>query len=318
MKTILLRPADPERDFGEIDALFSKEQDEPASESNLKADYDEHKSRIIRLMVAEDEEGELLGFNWAVRSRFDASEVYFFLIVKPEQRRRGVGSRLYEDLVQSAQEEGAKKLLVKIRDDCPECRLFAEKRGFTGRSHYVNLVLDLDVLDIRPHDDVISSLKDGGFLFTTMEELGNTVDAQRKLYVLNDTTAMEMPGSDGRHVWPSFEDFQKRVCQADWYKPAGQIVAIDTATDTWSAMSAITRFNGNDYAFNLHTGVDKLYRGRKLEQAVLLLALRYARDELKVKSVHTDENVQNLPMIAVYQKLGYTQKPGIISMEKNL
>jgi RimJ/RimL family protein N-acetyltransferase len=83
-------------------------------------------------------------------------------------------------------------------------------------------------------------------------------------------------------------------------------------------MSAITRFNGNDYAFNLHTGVDKLYRGRKLEQAVLLLALRYARDELKVKSVHTDENVQNLPMIAVYQKLGYTQKPGIISMEKNL
>lgn len=55
MKTIILRPVEPNRDFGQLAALFSLEQDEPTSEPGLKADYEEHKDRIIRLMVAEDE-----------------------------------------------------------------------------------------------------------------------------------------------------------------------------------------------------------------------------------------------------------------------
>ncbi|MHB1119712.1 MAG: hypothetical protein ACYC11_06580, partial [Bellilinea sp.] len=50
---------------------------------------------------------------------------------------------------------------------------------------------------------------------------------------------------------------------------------------------AITRFYGVDYACNLHTGVDKRCRGRKLGQAVKVQALRFARDVLKVNSVRT-------------------------------
>ena len=318
MKPIVLRPAEPERDFGELAVLFAKEQDEPASEPGLKADYEEHKDRIIRLMIAEDEQGELLGFNWAVRSRFDASQVYFFLIVKPEHRRQGVGGRLYDDLAQAAEEAGAVKLQVSIRDSDPECRAFAEKRGFTERSHYIGLALDLEAFDDRHYETIIAKLKAEGIQFTSMAELGNTREAQHKLYILNDTTAMEMPGSGGGHAWLSFEDFQKKVCQTDWYKPGGQIVAIDAATGIWAAMSAITRYEVADYAYNLHTGVDRLYRERKLEQAVLALALRYARDVLKVRAVRTDENVLNQPMTAIYHELGYTRLPGTCSMEKTL
>ncbi len=52
-------------------------------------------------------------------------------------------------------------------------------------------------------------------------------------------------------------------------------------------MSANLRFEGSDHAYNLHTGVDRFYAGRKLAQAVKVLALRYARDGLKANSVHT-------------------------------
>jgi RimJ/RimL family protein N-acetyltransferase len=148
--------------------------------------------------------------------------------------------------------------------------------------------------------------------------LGNTEEAQRKLYALNDTTAMEVPGSDGEHAWPSFEDFREDVCKMGWYKPGGQMVAIDTATGFWAAMSAITRFEGNDYAYNLYTGVDKRYHGRKLAQAVLVLTLRYARAVLKVKRVHSYETALNLPMLAIYRELGYTQLPGAASTEKDI
>lgn len=176
--------------------------------------------------------------------------------------------------------------------------------------------LDLEMLDDQPYDAIIARLQDEGFLFTSMGALGNTEEAQRRLYALNDMTGMEIPGSDGEHPWESFEDFQKSVCQAAWYKPDGQMAVIDTSSGDWVAMSVITRFEGVDYAYNLHTGVDRRYRGHKLEQAVKTLALRYARDVLKVSEVRTHHNGKNLPMIAIDHKFGYVQLPGTFLMEK--
>ncbi len=318
MTAITLRPADPERDFGELAALFTYEQDEPTTEPGLRADYEAHRERIFRLMVAEDERGELLGFNWATRSRFADRPAYCYLIVKPEQPKRGVGRLLYDDLEQAARRAQASQLQVGIRDDCPEGRAFADRRGFVEQKHSIGMALDLQAFDDRPYDEIIARLEAEGFRFTSMAALGDTEEAQRTLYALNEMTSMDIPGSEGERSWLSFEDFQQKVCGADWYRPAGQMVVIDTATGNWAGMSAITRFEGSDYAYNLHTGVDKHYRGRKLAQAVKVLALRYARAALNVNTVHTHHNALNLPMIAIDRKLGYVQTAGYFSMRKTL
>lgn len=318
MTTITLRPAVLERDFGQLADLFTLEQDEPTTEPALKADYEAHKKRITRLMIAEDEQGHLLGFNWATRSRFDASQAYFYVIVKPERRGQGVGRQLYEDVEQAARQAQVQTLRVDIRDTCPEFQAFTDACGFNERSHSLGMLLDLKAFDDRPYDEIIARLKGEGFQFTSMEALGNTEDAQHKLYSLNEMTSMETLGSDGQPSWLSFEDFREKVCLADWYKPAGQMVVIDTATGEWAALSAITRFEGTDYAYNLHTGVDQRYRGRKLAQAVKVLALRYAHAVLKVDIVRTNHNSRNAPMIAIDRKFGYVQSPGMFSMEKKL
>lgn len=318
MKTITLRPVDLERDFGQLAALFTTEQDEPTTETELKTDYDQHKDRIFCLTVAEDELGELLGFNWATRNRNDPDRAYFYVIVKPERRLQGAGRLLYSDVEQAARKAHIKKMEITIRDNCPEFQSFAERRGFTERTHLMGMALDLDAFDDHPFDEIINRLKGEGFKFTSMEELGNTEEAQRKLYLLNDTAASETLGSEGEHPWDSFEDFQKRVCQASWYKPAGQMVVLDSTSGDFVAMSAITRMDGNDFAYNLFTGVDKRYRGRKLAQAVKVQALRFARLHLGVHSVHTNHLTRNLPMIAIDRKFGYVQIPGTIMMQKIL
>lgn len=317
MKAMKLRPVVVDRDFGELSALFSLE-DEPTTELALKEDYKEHQDRIFSLQVAEDEKEELLGFNWATRSKFSKSDAFFYLIVKPEERKQGTGKKLFEDLEQSARSTGIQRLEVSIRDNRPECLSFACSCGFTERSHSLGMELDLTSFDDHTYDEIIAGLKSEGFLFSSMEELGNTEDAQRKLYALNNTTGLETPGAEGMQFWLGFKDFQKKVCQASWYTPAGQMVVIDTATGEWVAMSAITRFEGSHYAYNLHTGVDKRYRGRKLAQAVKVLALRYARQELSVNLVRTINNAINHPMIAINQKLGYIRSQGSYTMEKIL
>ncbi len=319
MKTVILRPADPERDFGQLAAWFSILEDEPTTEPGLREYYEKQKERIIQ-RVASDEQGELLGFYWAARDRTQTDRVICFLFVKPEQRGQGIGRQLYEDLAQAVEATGAKKLRVEVRDACPEGRAFAARRGFAEKRHRIEMQLDLEAFDDRPYDALIARLQGEGFRFTSMAELGDTEEAQRKLYDLNDTTDRETPGADGEPFWISFEDFQASVCRSNWYRPGGQMVVIDTATGDWVAMSAISDFGEGDrrYAYNLHTGVDKRYRGRKLAQAVKVLALRYAREVLKVKSVHTHHNTQNLPMIAIDRKFGYVQMAGTFLMEKRL
>ena len=132
MKTIILRPAEPERDFGQLAAFFSSLEDEPTLEPGLKEYYEKQRQRIIQ-MVAEDEPGALLGFYWAIRDRLEPDRVYFYLFVKPEQRGQGVGRRLYEDLARAVEAARAQRLRVSVWDTCPECRAFAEQRGFTER-----------------------------------------------------------------------------------------------------------------------------------------------------------------------------------------
>jgi len=317
MKTITLRPAEPERDFGQLSAWFTSLEDEPTLESSLKEEYEKKKERIIQ-RVAEDELGERLGFYWGTRNKVEPDRMDFYLFVKPEQRGQEVGRRLYEDLEQAAKVAQVKSLRISIWDTFPDDRAFAERRGFIEKRHHFAMALDLDAFNDRPYDEIIDRLKEKGFQFTSMEALGNTEKAQRKLYFLNDAASITTPGAEGEHPWTSFEDFQKSVCQSDWYKPGGQIVAIDTANNAWAAMSAITRLEGNDYAYNLFTGVDMHYRGCKLGQAVKVLALRYARDVLKASTVRTHHNYKNLPMIAIDRKLGYTMMTGTFLMQKNL
>ena len=317
MNAIDLRPIDIEHDFGQLAELFTLE-DDPISEPDLVEDYKAHQERIFRLMAAVDEQGNLMGFNWATRSRFDPAEAYFYIIVKPERRGQGAGRLLYQDFEQAAIAAQVKLVRASVWDDRPTDRAFAERRGFTERAHRLAMELDLSSFDDRPYEQMLESLRSQGFEFTSMEALGNTEEAQRRLYSLNDATSMDTPGSEGEHPWTSFEDFQQKVCQSNWYIPAGQKVAIDTASGDWAAMSAITRFKGAEHAYNLHTGVARTYRGRKLAQAVKITALRYAREALQVTRVRTHHNSRNDPMIAIDRKFGYYQIRGTYAMEKNL
>ena len=318
MGSVTIRPPQPERDFAEIARLICNEEYEITTAAALEQDYEDHKDQTIFFGVAEMESQDLVGFGWAWASKLIAGLATFYLVIKPEYRGGGFGRLLYADMTSAIQKANLEKLRTRVLDTSLTSRAFVERRGFEEERHNFEMELDLNGFDDLPYDPLIERLKGEGFSFTSMEELGNTDDAQRQLYALNESAQRSTPGQRGELAWTSFEDFQKSVCQSNWYKPAGQIVAIDCATGRWAAMSAITRFEGVDYAYNLFTGVDIPYRGRKLGQAVKVLALRYARQVLKVDSVHTHHNTKNQPMIAIDQKFGYKQLRGTYLMENIL
>jgi RimJ/RimL family protein N-acetyltransferase/L-amino acid N-acyltransferase YncA len=317
MTNTFIRTADPEQDFRQLADWFTILEDQPSTETALLEFYSKNRENCFS-KVAEGDDGILTGFYWVDRSRVDPDLGILYLYVLPDNRRKGLGTRLYADMLPVMAENKLKTLRVRINSAWTDGMAFAKGRGFTERGHSIRMGLDLERFDDQPYDAIISRLQGEGFQFTSMAVLGNTLEAQQKLHKLNDATSSDTPGSEGEHAWPSFEDFQQSVCQANWYKPEGQMVVIDTHTGDWVAMSAITRMEGNDFAYNLHTGVQRNYRGRKLAQAVKMLALRFARDMLQTSRVETDHNSKNLPMIAIDIKLGYKELVSYYSMQKVL
>ncbi|MDP3178696.1 MAG: GNAT family N-acetyltransferase, partial [Spirochaetaceae bacterium] len=282
MKAIALRPAERDRDFARLAVMFSTLEDSANTESSLKEYFDSQKAQTLQ-KAAFDQDGAIWGFYWTIREITQPDRASVALFVDPGMRSRGLGRFLYADLEAEMRTADLKTLYSEVPDDNPDSRAFAERRGYSERSHSQGWKLDLGAFDDGPFDQVIERLRGEGMRFTSMAELGDGDEARRSLYELNETTSMETMGSDGSRSWTSYEDFRDSVCESDWYDSAGQMVAIDTATGTFAAMSAISRFG--DYAYNLHTGVDSRYRGRKLGRAIKISALRYARETLKVREV---------------------------------
>lgn len=317
MKKITLRHANPQQDFALIAEWFTILDGAVNTEKSLQ-DYYERSAWRIHEKLAEDEGGQPVAFYWVIRDEFKPERAYLNLFVKQEERCQGIGNRLMAECIADAIAFGSTILQSNVLDTDLDFKHFAQKHGFEEKRHSIGMHLDLTRWDDSVYDELISRLLSQGMEFTSMQALGNTEEAQRKLYHLNDCAGLDIPHTEKEHIWDTFEDFQKSVCQQPWYNPAGQKVVIDHATGEFVAMSAVSAEEGSSSAYNLFTGVERKYRGRSLGLAVKATALRFARDEMHAVEVYTHHNDENDPMIHIDRKLGYTQSPGVIVMEKIL
>jgi RimJ/RimL family protein N-acetyltransferase len=318
LKAIKILPLDPGAHFAAVAALMNTVETEPNTPESLAEWYHKQSDDTIIFAVAVDPAGIVLGFTGLYRLNTNL-QAYFgmYLVVVESLWGQGLGSLLYDHLLVHAADVDAHTLRASVRDNCDHSIRFAKRHGFIQKKHSVEMMLDLTSWDDQKYEPLLHSLQAQGFRFTNMAELGDTPEARRKLYSLNNGAAATDPGSDGIPPWAAFEEFERDVCNSSWYHPDRQVIAIDTQSGEWAAMSAITVFDGSDHAYNLFTGTDVRYRGRKLAQAVKTIALRKERT-LGVSTVRTRHNSENAAMIAIDTKLGYKHTPGILIMEKEL
>ena len=315
---ISIIPAVPEQHFDAIAGLMNTQETEPNTADTLLEWYNKQLEDGVQFTVAVSRQGKVLGFSgYYVANKSRESYYGIYLVVDDGWRECGLGSMLYEQLLAQVSDVGAKTLKARVRDTCDEGIRFASRHGFVEKKHSIEMLLELKNWDDSIYEPILQDLRAQGFHFTNMAEMGDDEEARRKLYALNNDAAATDPGSDGVAPWASFEEFNRDVCGSSWYHPDAQILAIETHSGEWAAMSAITVFEGADHAYNLFTGTDMRYRGRKLAQAVKTLALRKAR-QFGVDKVRTSHNSENEVMIGIDKKLGYVRTPGVLVMEKEL
>ena len=135
---ILIRPSE-ERDDVAFARLFSLLTSAPYDVQALRDRRKRYGERRSTSLVAELD-GEVRG----IAELMDSGAVgnaFCRIVVQPEFRRKGIGSKLAETLSGNPL-FSAKKVFTQIRDDEPESLSFTESLGFRRKAHVFESYID--------------------------------------------------------------------------------------------------------------------------------------------------------------------------------
>ena len=301
-----IRALQPETDFPKVLELINCFEPEPLSlKTTLNWYQRQQPGRIIHVMVAADGQDQVVGYCEAFHEAwFPDGQFQVWLIVDPEGRKQGIGSALWVEAQRFLEMQGVASLKSEARETCPEGLRFAQQRGYAIERCQFESTLNLITFDESPFLGEIKPLDAAGIRIASLADFGDTQEARKKLYEVNYTTALDIPGVS---EWLSFADFESVVCGADWYRPEGQFVAVDG--EDFAGLSAVKLVPKTQGAYNLMTGVLEAYRGRKIGLALKLAGIRYARKNGAI-NMRTNNDSLNPAILSLNQKLGYQPQPG--------
>lgn len=313
-----LRPIDPEADFERLADLIRLVWPNDTAQS-LREEWRSQNGSIQRYMLGCNDSGRIDGLSLVYRTAAaSAGDYRAIVIVDPAHRRRGLGTLLYDEACRFIIDQGGEKIIANVCDDCPEGARFAGQRGFM----YVNANF-ISVLDVAGFDEAnfpgaVERVQAKGIAFATLADFGDTEEARRRDFEINNRSAL--PAYDREEpvsIWDSFEVFRQTVCESNWYRADGQIVAIDNTTSEWIGLCAIGFDVDGHTAFNAYTGIDPRYRRRGIALALKLLGVHCARRH-GCTTLRTNNDTRNAPMLAINDKLGYVRQGAMLWYEKLL
>ncbi len=306
-----------EGDFARVAELISATQPDPVTEADL-LEWEQRvlAGQIRRRFVGVDAAGQIASYSIVQHTAaMGEGRFYLWVTVDAGRRRCGLGAQTYDSALDFALTQGAATLESEAREDDAAGLRFASQRGFTVIRHIFESAIDLTTFDVARFGGLLEAVQAGGIRFLSLADVAMDPGYFRQLYEANFRAVADDPGSTGDYV--SFDDFQQILLGASWFDPGGQIMAIDAANGAVIGLAAVGFFQHTNRAYNMITGVDRAYRGRKIAQALKLLTIRYAKAR-GFDSIVTNNDSQNGPMLAINRRLGYVARPGIYRLARAL
>jgi|GEM_PF-2365507 GNAT superfamily N-acetyltransferase len=131
--SIHLSPVCPETDYQRLAELITNDSCSPVTVERLRAWQQCIPRGTMRLQViATAASGRIVGFAEIVHHRtMPSGHFHFSVVVDREQRKRGIGTMLYDDITEFAREQGATHLSTDVLSCATDGLRFATQRGFT-------------------------------------------------------------------------------------------------------------------------------------------------------------------------------------------
>lgn len=232
------------------------------------------------------------------------------LEVHPAHRRRGIGTRLLEEVVRAAGEPRF-EITAGVQESDTGSLAFATRHGFTERDRMFESVLELETFDDLAFASALAAAADRGIRFAALSEV-DTPELRRRLYATCNQLQQEVPSTDP--VEPvSYEQWASDWLEAPLSRADLLVIGFD-GDDPVAVSSIIVAVDGT--GMNHFSGVLASHRGYGLGLAMKVEALRRAK-ATGITRVLTDNHTRNAPMLAINQRLGYQRMSGWIELTRS-
>jgi GNAT superfamily N-acetyltransferase len=231
------------------------------------------------------------------------------LVVHPMWRRRGLGSRLGDFLVEEAQAVGATSLQARPYADGADALRLLAARGFRETMRMTGLVLaDVAAVDLQPFSPLVATLAARGIEITTFaDELRSADGSWEKLRDTNQAAQFGWPDPDPNpdgspHPPESVEEFRARAVD---FAMIPEACFVAKAHDLYAGYSALTVTDrARKEAGSGGTAVRPEYRGAGIATALKACCIRWARENGVVRLATASGNPA---MVHVNAKFGFRQ-----------
>ena len=230
---------------------------------------------------------------------------YAFIGIEPGNERQGIGSRLYEVLLEKATEVRAERVYAEVQEGHDQAEAFATRRGFafTGQAEQMSR-LEVQAANLEGYEGVAERLQEAGIRILTLAEAG--ADDERVLHGLHEVdteSAKDVPSSEP-FVGAPYDIWLEHI-RGPGSSPEHLWIAMDGDRPVGMAQLDL---RGTRAAFNGYTGVLRAYRGRGVARGLKLKTVEWAREN-GIDYIYTGNNVNNQRMLAINIRLGYKPLP---------
>ena len=302
-------------DFDYVAELMNLRENEGLTGDLLRernAHWDEGDSR---LMLVAESSGTVIACGRSVRRQSDPKGKFNInIFVHPDFERRGLGRELLARTETFAREHSGGHLITNINDSSARGHMFLERNGFQCVQHLFESILDLSKFDPADHLDLKRNLENEGYVFHCLDDLGNTEENWRRIHELDSTTDLDTPGFENWGLRP-FDRYCREVRDFSGFSPKGAFIA--EWKGEWVGLHMVKRDPRPNEMRTDYTGVRREHRGKGLAQALKALGAEYAK-RTGAKTLLTNNDERNVPMLAVNLKFGFVVQPGFKTYRKDL
>ena len=321
METLFTTRDFEQRDYERLSEIFhSIYPDYHRSAEELRFEdemFDRKKYMLKRYSVVEPEHGAVVATGGYQHNptMFHPQKFQVGVFVDPAWQRRGIGSSLYNRIMEDLTNLKAITLRLNVREDKQESLSFLEKRGFKERMRAWESRLVVQEFDPAPFEAYSKKVADQGVEISTLsEELQREPEYKRNVHELALKIAPDVPAPDKFTEW-SYEDTLKYLQHPD-ILPDGFFIARDG--DRYVGMSDVFKSEKEpEDLYQQLTGVVREYRGHGIAMALKLRVVDFAK-RYGAKVIKTWNDSTNAGMLAINTRLGFQRRVGWITFEKNL
>lgn len=311
---LTIRPLEP-GDHARVAQIIDSFDDEGYTEEIFTKNFERWVETDPRKAMVAEQGGTIVAYGLARRRQGEPAGKWTALIyVDKTLARQGIGSRLLEEAIAFAKDNGGTHVVGFANEKEPAASAFAQAHGAYLLQHLFESQVDLTAFDPAPYQQLKAGLEGEGYRFTSLAEIGDTDENRRRVHRLDTDCDRDTPGFEN---WGerTYEDYSRDEHQSLNFIPEGVIIA--TQGDEWVGMNAVRPTPVEGVWHTDFTGVMPAHRGKKLAFALKALGMELAQTR-GAHAMKTNNDTRNAPMLAVNRKLGFQSKPGLFIYRKNL